>query len=184
MCGPCTLVWPLRDGIWILLTYSTSICRATIKQWSGGLREETDAGQRSLPQESSPTGEEFVAATSSKEWSEEKYSSKLWRATTEDRVRTFMGECGVSPGGLSSQWFYELGCGPGIMTNQAGEVLGAEAWGSTVETRSSARRTSSGPRAAYTLCKPPCSHPHSSPAAGNSRPFSGDFIIRGTSMRP
>ena len=61
-------------------------------------------------------------------WADYDYGPTLWTAPTEDRLRTFRGECGLSGGDLRGKRFLEIGCGLGILTDAAASRLGAEAW--------------------------------------------------------
>jgi SAM-dependent methyltransferase/uncharacterized protein YbaR (Trm112 family) len=129
LCSACVRVFPIASGVPILLTYPTALSRKTFNEWPDQFRRElTDAGF-SLPSDTPPKGEEFVAASFSTEWSDYDYGATLWTAPLKDRVETFRAECGLRDGDLVGKEFCEIGCGLGILTNEAASGLGATAWG-------------------------------------------------------
>src|SRR6185295_3402764 len=119
LCGACVRVFPIASGVPILLTYATALSRQTFNAWPDQFRRElTDAGF-SLPSDTPPKGEEFVAASFSTEWADYDYGATLWTAPLKDRVETFRAECGLRDGDLAGKQFCEIGCGLGILTNEA-----------------------------------------------------------------
>ena len=70
----------------------------------------------------------------STEWEAYDYGDTLWTASTADRLQAFRGECGLQQGDLAGRRFCEIGCGLGILTNEAASALGAEAWGMDLST--------------------------------------------------
>lgn len=128
-CDACRFVFPIHRGVPILLLYRTQLGARAINSLSSAERRAlSDSGFR-LPCAEAPEGEKFVAASFSTEWAEYEYGDRLWIAPTAERRKTFRGECGLQAGELQGKRFCEVGCGLGIMTNEAADGLGAEAWG-------------------------------------------------------
>jgi SAM-dependent methyltransferase len=129
LCRACVNVFPIASGVPILLTYATALSRRTFEEWPGAFRRELTDGGYHLPADTPPKGEEFVAASFSTEWADYDYGSTLWTAPLHDRIETFRAECGLRDGDLAGKQFCEIGCGLGILTNEAASGLGATAWG-------------------------------------------------------
>jgi ubiquinone/menaquinone biosynthesis C-methylase UbiE/uncharacterized protein YbaR (Trm112 family) len=129
LCTACSNVYPVHEGVPILLTYTSPTAKTATENWPDAVRRVVADAGFSLPDGRPPRGEKFVQASFSLEWEEYDYGDTLWTASTEDRIRTFVGECGVERGRLAGKRFCEIGCGLGIMTRAAANELGAEAWG-------------------------------------------------------
>jgi SAM-dependent methyltransferase/uncharacterized protein YbaR (Trm112 family) len=133
-CHTCKCVYPIHRGVPILLRYKTPLGETAYGMWPALLRRElVDAGFY-FSTDKAPKGEKRVGATFSTEWETYEYGSTLWTAPTVDRLQTFRGECGLDDGDLEGKRFCEIGCGLGILTNEAATGLGAEAWGMDLST--------------------------------------------------
>jgi 2-polyprenyl-3-methyl-5-hydroxy-6-metoxy-1,4-benzoquinol methylase len=141
-CAVCKSLFPIHRGVPILLTYKTRLAEVVHKAWPAPLRHELVEAGFHLSSGEPPRGERFVGATFSTEWGAYEYGPNLWTAPTADRVETFHDECGLKNAELLGKRFCEIGCGLGILTNEAAVGLGAEAWGvdlSTAVFRAAAR---------------------------------------------
>ena len=129
LCGPCKCIFPVSAGVPILLTYTTRRAQRAHDSWNSELRDRLRNQDFKLPVDHPPRGEELVGASFSAEWDDYDYGATLWTAPLQDRAQTFRGECSLENGDLAGKTFCELGCGLGILTNEAAAGLGAEAWG-------------------------------------------------------
>lgn len=129
LCDRCHVVYPIQAGVPILLNYRTRLAHKVFHAWPNALRTRLEPKGYDLAAGTPPPGEKFVGATFSTEWRHYDYGATLWTGSTSDRLRTFQGECGLSSGALAGKKYCEIGCGLGILTNNAAESLGAEAWG-------------------------------------------------------
>jgi SAM-dependent methyltransferase/uncharacterized protein YbaR (Trm112 family) len=133
-CATCQCIYPIHRGVPILLRYRTGLGEIAYGKWPARLRHELlDCGFH-FSNDEAPQGEKHVGATFSTEWQTYEYGATLWTAPTADRLKTFRGECGLGGGGLEGKRFCEIGCGLGILTNEAAIGLGAEAWGMDLST--------------------------------------------------
>lgn len=133
-CTQCKSLFPVHRGVPILLTYRTSLAEAAHRAWPAPLRRELLDSGFHLCTDEPPRGERYVGSTFSTEWQTYEYGETLWTAPTADRLQTFHGECGLADGALAGKSFCEIGCGLGILTNEAAVGLGAEAWGMDLST--------------------------------------------------
>ena len=157
-CLDCRCIYPIHRGVPILLRYSTALARTAYEALPQSMRRELLDGGFGLSGDEAPLGERHVGASFSTQWEAYEYGGTLWTASTTDRVQTFRGECGLRDGDLLRKRFCEIGCGLGILTNEAAAGLGAEAWGMDVSTavfRAAAQFRSNTPaafRAGVDLC--------------------------------
>ena len=128
-CAACRCVYPLYRGVPILLRYMTPLARQAAQAWPAEVHAAHAAEGFAFSADTPPRGEKFVAASFSTEWQTYEYGDTLWTAPTAERLSTFRGECGLKDGDLRGKRFCEIGCGLGILTNEAATGLGAEAWG-------------------------------------------------------
>jgi len=133
-CAPCHRVYAVHRGVPILLTYQTRLTEHAARAWPAEVRAALVAEGLGFSSDPAPRGEKFVGASFSTEWQTYEYGETLWTASTADRIRTFRGECGLTDGELRGKRFCEIGCGLGILTNEAATGLGAEAWGMDLST--------------------------------------------------
>jgi 2-polyprenyl-3-methyl-5-hydroxy-6-metoxy-1,4-benzoquinol methylase len=132
-CDACKVIYPVHRGVPILLTYRTKaadLALASLPKTVG--RQLREQGYQ-LSSDKAPRGEEFVARSFSTEWDSYDYGPTLWTAPTADRLKAFRGECGLRERDLDGKQLCEIGCGLGILTNEA-VALGAEAWGMDLST--------------------------------------------------
>jgi SAM-dependent methyltransferase/uncharacterized protein YbaR (Trm112 family) len=128
-CHSCKALFPVYKGVPVLLNYQTPLAQRAVEAWPQADRRNLLEQGFEPPRGEAPRGEELVSATFSTEWEEYDYGPILWIAPTADRLKTFRGECGLSDGSLRGKLFIEIGCGLGILTNEAAIGLKAEAWG-------------------------------------------------------
>ena len=128
-CAGCRCFYPIHQGVPILLRYKTALAEAASSAWPAALRQSLSDAGLGFPADDPPPGEKFVATSFSTEWEAYDYGDTLWTASTADRLQAFRGECGLQQGDLAGKRFCEIGCGLGILTNEAASALGAEAWG-------------------------------------------------------
>lgn len=133
-CATCRYAYPIYRGVPILLRYPTPLAEHAARAWPAEVQAALRDGGLSLSRHPPPAGERYVGASFSTEWQTYEYGDTLWTAPTEDRLKTFRGECGLNDGDLRGRRFCEIGCGLGILTNEAATGLGAEAWGMDLST--------------------------------------------------
>jgi 2-polyprenyl-3-methyl-5-hydroxy-6-metoxy-1,4-benzoquinol methylase len=133
-CERCKCLYPIHRGVPILLRYVTMMAQMAFRAWPQAVRTELTAGGFDFPGDEPPPGEKFVCAAFSTEWEDYDYGPTLWTASTAERLQTFRGECGLGEGDLAGKRFCEVGCGLGILTNEASATLGAEAFGIDLST--------------------------------------------------
>lgn len=133
-CPNCRFFYAIHQGVPILLPYATSNARLAHSLWDGGTRAALKRLGLSFPSAAPPPGERHVSSSFSTEWEYYDYGPTLWTASTTDRKLAFRGECGLSERGLEGRRFCEIGCGLGILTNDAAETFGADAWGMDIST--------------------------------------------------
>jgi 2-polyprenyl-3-methyl-5-hydroxy-6-metoxy-1,4-benzoquinol methylase len=133
-CDACRCFYPIHRAVPILLRYKTAMGESAYSDWPHSLRRKLNESGFGFPADKPPKGEEFVAASFSTEWQTYDYGATLWTASTADRLQTFRGECGLKDGDLAGKRFCEIGCGLGILTNEAAAKLGADAWGMDLST--------------------------------------------------
>jgi len=133
-CAACRCVYPLYRGVPMLLRYPTPLAQHAAQAWPAEVHAALAADGFAFSGDAAPKGEQFVSASFSTEWQSYEYGETLWTAPTADRLRTFRGECGLKDGDLRGKRFCEIGCGLGILTNEAASGLGAEAWGMDLST--------------------------------------------------
>ena len=128
-CAGCRCFYPIHQGVPILLRYKTALGEAACAAWPAALRQSLSDAGFGFAADDPPPGEQAVATSFSTEWEDYDYGDTLWTASTADRLQAFRGECGLQQGDLAGRRFCEIGCGLGILTNEAASALGAEAWG-------------------------------------------------------
>jgi len=133
-CAVCRCFYPIHRAVPILLRYKTALGESAYSGWPDSLRRKLSETGFGFPADEAPPGEQFVAASFSTEWETYDYGPTLWTASTADRLRAFRGECGLKDGDLAGKRFCEIGCGLGILTNEAAATLGADAWGMDLST--------------------------------------------------
>ena len=133
-CPDCRCIYPIYRGVPILLRYTTSFAQTAYEALPQPMRRELRSAGFGFSGDGAPLGERHVGASFSTEWQAYEYGTTLWTASTADRTQTFRGECGLKDGDLIGKRFCEIGCGLGILTNEAAAGLGAEAWGMDLST--------------------------------------------------
>ncbi len=133
-CDGCRCLYPVHEGVPILLRYVTPTAQTALKGWPEAVRIQLSSGGYDFPRDVSPPGEDFVCASFSSEWQDYDYGPTLWTASTAERLQTFRGECGLAEGELRGKLFCEVGCGLGILTHEAAATLGAESFGIDLST--------------------------------------------------
>lgn len=133
-CDGCYTAFPIHKGVPVLLTYPTPHAEQAMDAWPEQDRRRMMARGFRLARKAAPKGERLVGKSFSTEWNDYDYGVTLWTAPTADRLAAFRGECGLENGALVGRRFVEIGCGLGILTNEAATGLGAEAWGVDLST--------------------------------------------------
>jgi 2-polyprenyl-3-methyl-5-hydroxy-6-metoxy-1,4-benzoquinol methylase len=133
-CESCKCLYPIHRGVPILLRYVTMLAQMAFKAWPSAVRTELTGAGFEFPRDEPPPGEKFVCASFSTEWEDYDYGPTLWTASTAERLQTFRGECGLADGDLTGKRFCEVGCGLGILTNEAATTLGADSFGIDLST--------------------------------------------------
>ena len=128
-CENCKLLFPIYRGVPILLKFKTVQAELGLAACPNEKKNDFLVKGFHLPFGQASPGEEFVSASFSVEWENYDYGPVIWIASTSERLETFRGECGLKDGDLCGKRFIEIGCGLGILTNEAATGLGAEAWG-------------------------------------------------------
>jgi SAM-dependent methyltransferase len=123
----------VHRGVPILLTYRTKAAELALASLPEPVGRQLRERGYQLSSDKAPRGEEFVATSFSTEWDSYDYGPTLWTAPTADRLKAFRGECGLRDRDLDGKQLCEIGCGLGILTNEA-VALGAEAWGMDLST--------------------------------------------------
>jgi uncharacterized protein YbaR (Trm112 family)/SAM-dependent methyltransferase len=133
-CAACRCLYPIYRGVPILLRYVTPLAQQAARAWPAEVHAAHAAEGFTFSGDPAPRGEKFVGASFSTEWQTYEYGDTLWTAPTAERLSTFRGECGLKDGDLRGKRFCEIGCGLGILTNEAASGLEAEAWGMDLST--------------------------------------------------
>lgn len=114
LCQPCRSMFPIFDGLPILLCYPTMMHAEFVRRHSGkGL--ERHASYR-FPEREPADGERAVMNSFSKEWLEYDYDGVIWEMSYEDHERRFRQEMGPALTDGTARNFLEVGCGLGITT--------------------------------------------------------------------
>lgn len=114
LCKPCSAMYPIIDGLPILLCYPTPMHAEFVRRHSGsGLQRH--ASYRFVEREPAE-GERAVMNSFSKEWLEYDYDGVIWEMSYEDHERRFLQEMGPALTHGSPRNFLEVGCGLGITT--------------------------------------------------------------------
>jgi SAM-dependent methyltransferase/uncharacterized protein YbaR (Trm112 family) len=127
LCAACKAMFPIMDGLPVLLCYTTGIHREFLQRY-GGRPLESYAAYRFLEKEPA-SGERAVMDSFSKEWLDYDYDGVIWEMSYEDHERRFLKEVGPALTGPDVHNFLEVGCGLGIATYLAHKNSGADAVG-------------------------------------------------------
>lgn len=127
LCEPCKAMFPVMDGLPILLCY-TALLHEQFLQRHAGRDLERYSAYRFLEKEPA-SGERAVMNSFSKEWLDYDYDGVIWEMNYDDHELRFLKEMGpvLTGGGVGS--FLEVGCGLGITTWLASKNSGADAVG-------------------------------------------------------
>lgn len=119
-------MYPIVDGVPVLLTYLTAIH----ERFSLSFRTELRGleNHRFAEQEPAP-GERDVFRSFSEEWREYEYDGVLWDISYSDNVSRLVTEVGLSTEEWRNQTWLEVGCGIGMTTAQAQKLSGTDAVG-------------------------------------------------------
>lgn len=126
-CAPCRLLYPIVDGLPVLLLYPTPAAA----MWRGRFSEQlTSLRQFEIPVGAPPPGEEFVQRSFSREWDAYDYDGVMWDLSYADHELRFLAECGDEAlAQARNELFVEIGCGLGVTTMLAQKHLSGDAIG-------------------------------------------------------
>jgi ubiquinone/menaquinone biosynthesis C-methylase UbiE len=128
LCAPCSTMYPIVDGLPILLCYATPM-HATFAERHASALASLPAFR--LPDGAPAAGEEAVMRSFSKEWLDYDYDGVIWEMNYEDHERRFLEEMGPALRSDPPPRFLEVGCGLGITTflalkNGAADAVGLD----------------------------------------------------------
>jgi ubiquinone/menaquinone biosynthesis C-methylase UbiE/uncharacterized protein YbaR (Trm112 family) len=127
LCDPCKAMFPIIDGLPVLLCYTTPLHREFLSRHTGPAMEPF-AAYRFLEQEPA-SGERAVMQSFSKEWLDYDYDGVIWELSYDDQERRLIKEMGPALTEPGNRTFLEVGCGLGITTYLAHKQSGADAVG-------------------------------------------------------
>ena len=112
LCKACRIMYPIFDGLPLLLRYTTPLHRRFAER-HGGKMLARFASYR-FANEEAEAGERAVMASFSREWLDYDYDGVIWEMSYDDHERRFLTEIGpaLKPG--TTRTFLEVGCGLGI----------------------------------------------------------------------
>ncbi|PYX62527.1 MAG: hypothetical protein DMG78_33090, partial [Acidobacteria bacterium] len=113
LCPPCKAMFPIVDGLPILLCYTTPLHARFLHEHSREVEPYRSYRFLELQPES---GELAVMNSFSKEWLDYDYDGVIWEMNYEDHERRFLREIGPALKDRSTRMFLEVGCGIGITT--------------------------------------------------------------------
>jgi SAM-dependent methyltransferase/uncharacterized protein YbaR (Trm112 family) len=126
LCGACKAMYPVLDGLPILLCYTTGMRREFIRRYG---RFPDLCGGYYFPESEPASGERAVMDSFSKEWVDYDYDGVIWEMSYQDHERRFLMEIGSALNEPRSRSFLEVGCGLGITTYLAHKNSGIDAVG-------------------------------------------------------
>jgi SAM-dependent methyltransferase/uncharacterized protein YbaR (Trm112 family) len=126
LCDQCRVMFPVVDGLPVLLCYTTPFHLRFSEQYKERLASLAPYGF--LNQEPA-SGERAVMASFSKEWLDYEYDGVIWEMSYSDHEMRFLGEMGPALKEPGARTFLEVGCGLGITTYLAHKNSGMDAVG-------------------------------------------------------
>lgn len=127
LCSSCRVMFPIMDGLPILLCYTAAMHDQFRQRHRGGALDPY-AGYRFMETEPA-SGERAVMASFSKEWLDYDYDGVIWEMDYRDHEERFLREIGPALTEGSAKRFLEVGCGLGITTYLAQKNAGIDAVG-------------------------------------------------------
>ncbi len=127
LCSPCRAMFPVMDGLPILLCY-TAAMHVNFLQRHAGRALEPYTGYRFLETEPA-SGERAVMDSFSKEWLDYDYDGVIWEMNYQDHETRFLKEIGPALSEADARSFLEVGCGLGITTYLAQKNSNVDAVG-------------------------------------------------------
>jgi ubiquinone/menaquinone biosynthesis C-methylase UbiE/uncharacterized protein YbaR (Trm112 family) len=126
-CTPCSAMFPIIDGLPILLCYSTPMHAEFMRRHAAnGLARH---GAFQFLEHAPADGERAVMNSFSREWLDYDYDGVIWEMNYEDHERRFLREMGDALIDGTPRNFLEVGCGLGITTFLAHKNAGVDAVG-------------------------------------------------------
>jgi len=126
LCEPCAAMYPVLDGLPILLGYATPMHATFVDRHREQLQQLGDYG---FAHEEPVAGERAVMRSFSKEWLDYDYDGVIWEMNYEDHEQRFLKEIGGALARAAAPRFLEVGCGLGITTYLAQKNGAADAVG-------------------------------------------------------
>jgi ubiquinone/menaquinone biosynthesis C-methylase UbiE/uncharacterized protein YbaR (Trm112 family) len=114
VCEPCRAMFPILDGLPVLLTYTTGLHRE-FRRRHPDVGDVSQSGYRFLEEEPA-SGERAVMSSFSTEWLDYDYDGVIWELSYDDQERRLVQEMGPALHALGQRTFLEVGCGLGITT--------------------------------------------------------------------
>jgi SAM-dependent methyltransferase/uncharacterized protein YbaR (Trm112 family) len=127
LCKPCKGMFPIVDGLPILLCYATPMHAEFLQRHAGNALQRY-AEYRFLEREPAD-GERAVMKSFSREWLDYDYDGVIWEMSYEDHEQRFLKEMGAALREAAPRNFLEVGCGLGITTFLAHKNSGVDAVG-------------------------------------------------------
>jgi uncharacterized protein YbaR (Trm112 family)/SAM-dependent methyltransferase len=129
LCRACEAMFPIMDGLPIMLCYETPVHAKFIDRYGVRCKEQYSAF-RFLDNEPA-SGERAVMNSFSREWLDYDYDGIIWEMSYEDHERRFLKEIGIALTEHKPSVFLEAGCGLGITTylahkNSSGDAVGLD----------------------------------------------------------
>jgi len=127
LCSACRAMFPIVDGLPILLCYTTPM-HSLFRERHSDRDLSPYAAYRFLEGEPA-SGERAVMDSFSKEWLDYDYDGVIWEMSYHDHELRFLKEVGSTISDRETRRFLEVGCGLGITTYLAHKNSGADAVG-------------------------------------------------------
>jgi ubiquinone/menaquinone biosynthesis C-methylase UbiE/uncharacterized protein YbaR (Trm112 family) len=127
LCAPCKAMFPIMDGLPILLCYTTPVHAQFLNRHAGSALGPYSG--YSFIETEPASGERLVMNSFSKEWLDYDYDGVIWEMSYEDHEARFLKEIGPALREPGVRNFLEVGCGLGITTYLAHKNSGVDAVG-------------------------------------------------------
>jgi SAM-dependent methyltransferase len=127
LCHSCRTIFPILNGLPILLTYQTGAHAVFAEKYQRKLAAV--ARDYHFPNETPAIGEEAVRESFSEEWQSYDYDGVIWELNYPDHESRLLSEIGPIAAPNRIQRFLEVGCGVGLTTLHAQRNFGVDAVG-------------------------------------------------------
>lgn len=128
VCDDDQTWYPVYKGLPVLLPYETPVTKEFLEEYADSVRNV--APDHKPPAETPTQGEYFVLKSFSKEWQDYDYDGVIWELNYDDHRRRLNIELGgLDANTCAAAPFLEVGCGLGITTSHAQDLLKQDAFG-------------------------------------------------------